>query len=376
MHPLRIEEISVRHFRNLTKVDLQPSPRFNVVYGDNGQGKTNLLEAIYLAATSRSFRTAKPGDSVEHGAEIASVRTVLAEADERREQSVGLRAGQRLLKIDGKRPATAADYAVRTPAVLFHPGDLSLSMGGGVERRRLLDRVALYLAPGSLAETLAYTRAVRERQRALETRGVEARDLEQWEELIVRHGLSVMAARHAASLDLAASMSVAFGRIAAPDLVLTVAYEPSAPNDAESYRRELVRTRRVDVKRRGASIGPHRDDLVLRLQGHRMRMVASQGQHRAVVLALKAAEMDVIGAARSVRPILLLDDVSSELDRQRTVSLFAFLREQQGQVFLTTTRPELIEMDELPDPSSVGRVDFAVSRGVISPSDPGAGNLV
>ena len=369
MKSLHIDEISVRHFRNLARVDLRPSPRFNVVYGDNGQGKTNLLEAIYLAATSRSFRTVKPGESVEHGADTASVRTVLSEAELRREQTVGLRTGQRLLKIDGKRPATAAEYAIRTPAVLFHPGDLSLSMGAGSERRRLLDRVALYLLPASLGETLAYARAMRERQRALEMRGVEARDLEQWEELVVRHGLAVMAARRRASEDLAASMAVAFERIAAPDLVLTVVYTPSAPGDAETYRRELERNRRADLKRRGASIGPHRDDLALGLQGHRMRGTASQGQHRAVVLALKAAEMDVIGGARGVRPILLLDDVSSELDRDRTASLFSFLREQQGQVFLTTTRRELIETEKLPDPTSRERLDFAVSRGVISPSD-------
>ena len=113
--------------------------------------------------------------------------------------------------------------------------------------------------------------------------------------------------------------------------------------DEESYRRELVAARTRGRATRRRTVGPHRDDLSLELGGRPARGVASQGQHRAVVLALKPAEIEVVGTARGVRPILLLDDVSSELDRARTAALFVFLSEQRGQVFLTTTRPELID---------------------------------
>jgi DNA replication and repair protein RecF len=109
-------------------------------------------------------------------------------------------------------------------------------------------------------------------------------------------------------------------------------------------------------------VGPHKDDLALSIGPHPVRGIASQGQHRAVVLSLKSAEIDVVGAARGVRPILLLDDVSSELDRARTASLFAFLREQHGQVFLTTTRRELIDIEP-----GAERRDFGVAQGGVLP---------
>jgi DNA replication and repair protein RecF len=368
---LAIEQVSVRAFRNLAAVDLAFGPRFNVVAGDNGQGKTNLLEALYVLCTSRSFRASRPGDLVAHGGDLASVRGVLREGGGTREQSVGLKAGARLVRVDGKRPPTLAAYAVKSPVIVFHPGEIALSMGGGSERRRLLDRVALYLDASSMAEQESYTRALRERQKALETRGPSAQDLDEWEELVVRHGLRVMAGRRAAAERLGATAVASFARIAAPDLVLRAAYAPGAPEDAEAFRAALSSRRPEDARRGNASIGPHRDDLRLAIGAHGVRGVASQGQHRAVVLALKSAEVEVVGAARGVRPLLLLDDVSSELDRARTAALFAFLRDHEGQVFLTTTRPELIETGGLKGPQE--RRDFSVVSGSIRPPAEAAG---
>jgi DNA replication and repair protein RecF len=361
VRPLRLEALSIRAFRNLDSVDLSPSPRFNVVSGENGQGKTNLLEAIYVLATSKSFRASKPGDVVRHEAEIASVRARVSEEDEAREQSVGLKAGARLARIDGKRPPSLAAYARRTPVVVFHPGEVSLSMGAGSERRKLLDRLSLYLRASALDDLERYQRAMRERQRALETRGTSASGLGEWEELMVRHGEVVMEARAEVAERLALATVDSFAQIASPGLSLAVAYAPGAPRDPVEFRQGLAAARSSDLRRGGAGVGPHRDDVSLRLDGRPMRGVASQGQHRAAVLALKAAEIAVIGEARGARPILLLDDVSSELDRARTAALFAFLQGQHGQVFLTTTRPELIALGESE------RTDFHVVRGVVGP---------
>jgi DNA replication and repair protein RecF len=355
--------------RNLAAVDLTFGPRFNVVWGDNGQGKTNVLEAIYALCTSKSFRAGRPGDLVAHGAELASVRGIIREGDMTREQSVGVKAGARLVRVDAKRPSTLAAYAVKTPVVVFHPGEIALSMGGGSERRRLLDRVALYLDPTSTSELESYTRALRERQKALETRGPSARDLEEWEELVVRHGLRVLEARRKAAARLGEAAETSFERIAAPGLVLHAEYAPGAPEEPAAFRAELAVRRTQDARRGNASVGPHRDDLRLALGAYAVRGVASQGQHRAVVLALKAAEVEVVGAAREVRPVLLLDDVSSELDRGRTAALFAFLRAHDGQVFLTTTRPELIETGDPGAPCE--RLDFAVVSGSVGPSAGG-----
>lgn len=319
---------------------------------------------MYVAATSKSFRTSKLGELVGFGAELASVRATLSDDGEARVQSVGLRPGARLVRIDDKRPPSLAAYAVRTPIVVFHPGEMTLSMGSSAERRRLLDRTSLYMSPQSMADLEAYTRAMKERQRALETRGVHATDLGEWETLVVRHGLAVMEHRARAAELVVAKTIEAFARIAAPELVLEAAYAPSAPRDELAFLEALASRRPADLRRGSASVGPHRDELALAIDGHPVRGVASQGQHRAVTLALKSAEIEVVGQARGVRPILLLDDVSSELDRTRTAALFSFLREQRGQVFLTTTRPELIDTGE----EGASRRDFVVRSGVLEPS--------
>lgn len=358
MRPLRIEQVQVRAFRNLERVDVDLGERFNVVAGDNGQGKTNLLEAVYVLATSKSFRTAKPTDTVAFERDLASVRGRVVEDGDARVQSVGIRTGARMVKIDDKRPPTLAAYAVRTPMVVFHPGEISLSMGASSERRRLLDRTALYLAPAAMDELECFTKALRARQRALEARGASASDLPEWETLCVRHGLALMAYRARAAALLAEGARSAFARIASPELSLAVEFAPGAPRDEAAFRDELERRRPVDLRRGSAGVGPHRDDLALSISGRPVRGVASQGQHRAVTLSLKAAEIDVIGAARGVRPVLLLDDVSSELDRERTAALFSFLRDQEGQVILTTTRPELIDTG-----AAAARADFVIRAG-------------
>ena len=248
MRRLGFEALAVRAFRNLEDVDLAPSLRFNVVSGDNGQGKTNLLEAIYVVATSKSFRAPKPGDVVRHGAEVASVRARVREEDESREQSVGLKIGARLARVDGKKPPSLAAYALRTPVVVFHPGEISLSMGEARSDAGFLDRLSLYVRVGSLDEMDRYQRAMRERQRALETRGTSAADLDQWEELMVRHGLAVMDVRADVSERLAAATKTAFEEIAAPGLELDGHATPPG--------RRATRTAYRRAPHGGALVGP------------------------------------------------------------------------------------------------------------------------
>jgi DNA replication and repair protein RecF len=368
-HSLAIRTLAIREFRNLARVDIELGPCFNVLSGDNGQGKTNLLEAAYVLATSRSFRTAKLTELVAFGGEAATVRGVVDEAGETRTQSVGIGRAMRAVRVDGKRPETLAAYATRTPMVAFHPGALALSAGAGVERRRLLDRLCLYVSPASSEGTQSYATAQRARQRVLETRGEHSPELDGWEELMARHGLAVCQARAAAASELGPGVEAAFARIGAPGLALQVRYRPGAPGDLDSFREELLRNRARDRARRSPTVGPHRDDLLLELAGYAVRGSASQGQHRAIVLALQLAEIEVIRRVRGVRPILLLDDVSSELDRTRTAALFASLRGEESQVLVTTTRPELIETDLVA--SGGQRRDFCVVGGQIRPMSVG-----
>ena len=349
---LVLERLSVRSLRNLASVELDPAPRLNVVSGDHGHGKTTLLEAIYFAATSRSFRTGRLGEVLSHGAEVGSARARFVEVGDRpdslaREQVAAIQGRRCVVRLDGNRPPSLGAYATRSPVVVFHPEELRLSTGAAPPRRTLVDRLALFLDPSSADHRARYGHALKARQRLLQgdPRGVEggaALGLDAFEALCARHGAALTRARREAVAALTEELYPAFARIAAPRLELEARYEPGGSEDADLARDQLVRQRRGDAHRKSACFGPHRDDLVLLVNGRPARLVASQGQHRAITLALKAAETACIARVRELEPILLLDDVSSELDRDRTLALFTFLGLTRGQIFLTTTRPELI----------------------------------
>jgi DNA replication and repair protein RecF len=359
---LHIDSLALRQVRNISRADLVDLPRFVVLSGDNGQGKTSVLEAVYLVCTTRSFRTSKLGEVVAHGASVGSVRAVVREGSERREQSLGLEGARRVVTLAGKRPSTLASYAVQSPVVVFHPGEMVLSSGPAAKRRTLLDRIALFVDATSMDHLQRYSEASRSRQKALEQRGVQAADLEAFETLMATHGSALTRARAQASLRIAHELQRAFLRITAEARPIEARYVAGGPDDAAALAEALAGSRERDRYRGSASKGPHRDDLVIRLGGYDVRVDASQGEHRAVTMALKMAELACIAEARGVHPVLLLDDVSSELDLLRTARLFELLRESPGQILLTTTTPELIDMGSL---ASQDRRDYRLHSGTL-----------
>jgi DNA replication and repair protein RecF len=369
---LVLQRLVVRDVRNLEHVDVELAPRLNVIAGSNGAGKTSLLESTYFVATSRSFRTHKTADIVRHGASAASVRAIFAEIPEGedeaervlpREQVAAWKDRTAHLRIDGNRPDSLTAYATRSPVVVFHPDELTLSSGPSAKRRVLLDRLALFSDPSSTEHRSRYARAIKARQEILR-RGSAHGEIEAFEELAARHGAALCRARRAATDLFEPELVAAFGAIAAPGLELRARYAARGSDDEAEARDALRAARARDAHRPSASVGPHRDDLELEIDGHPARTVASQGQHRALTLAMKVAEATTIAAARGVVPLLLLDDVSSELDPDRTAALFVFLGLTRGQIILTTTRPELITSATIPAPD---RRDYRVDGGVLTP---------
>ncbi len=334
-------------FRNLDGAPFLPDPRINIVCGDNGQGKTALLEAIYLAATSKSFRDARLRDAVRHGDSGFSIRARFA--DERgdlppmdHEQVASLVRGSLHLRLDGNPPDSLASYARRSPVVVFHPEELQLSTGPAALRRRLLDRMALHLSPGALRSSSRYQRALRARHELLRRPSAPIAEIEAFESIVAVEGAALTKARADAADRFSPKLLDAFRRIGAPDLELTARYEPGGDVDAERAREELASRRLRDAHAKSATFGPHRDELAFELDGHPVRQVASQGQHRALALAMKAGESATIAESAGVWPIQLLDDISSELDPERTEALFRFLEEMRGQLFITGTREALL----------------------------------
>jgi len=361
---LWFRSVRLRSVRNIEAADLTPSPRFNLFFGDNGQGKTSVLEALYLVATTRSFRTERLAQVLRTGDAEAQVAASVREgAFERR---LGLRLGPRgrSVELDGKRPKTLSSYAVRTPVVVFHPRDLELVTGSASERRRLLDRLVLYSDPPGAEAARRYAEAIKERQRLLDTRGVSALELGDFEHVAAEHGARFSLARSQAAARLLPELDAAFRSIATPGLELVAAHVAGGSHDPAVFEQEL-RTRRAEDCRRGrASYGPQRDELALAIDGRPARSDASQGQQRLLSLSLKLSELRCIERSRRAHPVLLLDDVSSELDATRMASVLSLLEASQGQIFITTTRPELFEQFT---GSGADAARYRVQNGQVSP---------
>lgn len=356
------EHVVVRCFRNIGALEFAPVPRINVISGPNGQGKTSLLEALYYVATSKSFRTEQARDMLQVGAESGTVKATILDNRFRREQRAVIMPAERAVFLDGKKPDTLADYATRTPVVVFHPGDLGIFSGPSAARRTVLDRIALFLDPKSADDRRRYVQASRARRAVLEQRGTSAADLAPLEHIMATHGAALSQARANASERLCGALVPLFARMAAAGLQLGVRFVAGGHLDAVELENELARRREQDLRRRTATYGPNRDDLDVKLDGRSVRRHASQGQQRILTLALKAAELECVRQARGAEPVMLLDDVSSELDPERTGAVYAFLRDTPGQVFVTTTRPELFL---LPGADASERADWGLSGGRI-----------
>ena len=360
---LRFEKARLASFRNIASASIEPSPALNLIWGDNGQGKTSILEALYAVATTRSFRTDKLPQVVRTGDEQARVGATVSEGTFLRELSLTLGQRSRSVALDGKRPKTLSSYAVRTPVVVFHPRDLELVTGAAGERRRLLDRLILYADPPGAEAARRYAEALRDRQRLLDTRGVTAAELGDFESVAAEHGARFARARFEASEKLLPELSAAFRSVTPQALTLSAGYVAGGSQNAQDFEAEL-RARRPEDSRRGrASFGPHKDELALHIDGRAARSDASQGQQRLLSLSLKLAELRCIEHTRRVHPVLLLDDVSSELDASRTESVLTLLEASQGQIFVTTTRPELFRTGGF---SGAERAEFQVTEGRVS----------
>ncbi len=355
-----MQRIATRAFRNLAALDLAPGPRFNVVFGDNGQGKSNLLEAIHLVSTLASFRGAGASELVRHDADAAVIALEVSGAPLPHVLKLKLdRAKARQIALDGKRPRTKLAWLDIAPTVLFHPGDLALAQGSPENRRALLDRVLSEVDPVYASTLDGYQRALRSRNRLLKAENVDRRAVTAFDPVLASSGAVLGRARKRLVGELAPIAEKVFDEIVGEDLPLAISFAPRVPPSEETLREALARSLEKDLSRGFTAEGPHADDVKLEVAQRGAKHNASQGQQRALVLALKVAELDVMGRAKGKIPVLLLDDVSSELDRTRSARFFAVLSRLGGQVFLTTTQRELI--------TTVGeRVDLRVEAGTVT----------
>ncbi len=332
-----LERLVINDFRNLRHLELRPAARFTVLEGDNGQGKTAILEAIYVMACLKSFRSHRIADLVRHGESDASIHGLIVHEGIRRSLDVELGARRRRVSLDGKAARSLTEALGQLAVVLFAPEDLAITKGGPAHRRTFLDRAVFNRFRASLDDMKRYETALKQRNALLRDGGPD-RLLDAFDEQLAPAAARVIGWRRRYLAELQPFFESAMTEVTSGAHVVELQYEGGSPEEEDLVA--WLRRRRLDDRRRSTTTaGPHVDDVGVYIDGHLARIVASQGQHRALVLALKIAEIRLLQHAFGYSPLLLLDDVSSELDASRNAELMRYLGGPafDGQVFLTTT---------------------------------------
>ena len=337
-----VSGLRVRDFRNHERFELELQPGVTVLEGPVGSGKTNLLEAIYVACVGRSFRTSNDRELIRFDAPVARVTALVDDGrlDHRLEVAIQ-RSAAKVIKADGARLERPAEPDVRPLVCVFAPDRLELVKGAAGIRRAHLDEVVGALWPARRENRRSYARALAQRNSLLarvRSGSASPSSLGGWTKELARHGIQLMADR-AEVVDLLSPRFAALGSELGLDGTPALVYRPRSSADSpEMLEEELEAKFDSDLERGFTTHGPHRDDLSLDRDGRSLRRFGSQGQQRLALLALLLAERDLLASSRSAMPVLLLDDVLSELDDERRERLLDLL-ERGGQTLLTTADP-------------------------------------
>ena len=359
-----IDKLFVQQFRNYESQLVNLSPELNIFYGDNAQGKTNLLEAIYLAAMAGTFKNVPDRQMIRIGSPAARVRVRYQARGVQHINEVFLpAAGRKKMICDGLDMKKASELVGRLRIVLFTPADMELVSGGPAVRRRFMDQSISQLRPRYLYALSLYQKVLEQKNRLLKTGGGESL-LDVWNEELAMTGGMVMWYRKSF---LARLGKIAAGRhreISGGAETLHMEYLASIPMPAEpemsafqtALAKELAAQKTRELAARTSLVGPHRDDVGLAIGTLAARGYASQGQQRTILLTLKLSQMDLFREETGENPILLLDDIAGELDAHRLQYLFGAL--EGVQVIVTCTDKEQIQINR-------GAAAFRVAGGRI-----------
>ena len=374
-----MESLDLKNFRNYCRQAFVFCPGINIFYGKNGQGKTNILEAVYYLSVSRSFRTSQDSEIVRLGSDYFYLQGTFAIGEGRHFAEIGYMQPRSLqIKINGK-PFSRSEYLYRHPVVVFAPDDLLMVKEGPSVRRHFLDMECSRLKPLYYGRLRDYYRALRQRNRLLkENRGNRYFDislLEPWEQVLAQSGSWIIRERIRFLESLESLAQPYFASLTAESEKLSLCYKSALdPVDGSEWdegfmKEQLVKSRSLELRKGSTSLGPHLDDFILLINGLDIRKYGSQGQQRSTVLALKMGEVDLFDRAGGERSILLLDDVFSELDGDRRRRLLNFLNSRDDQSFITTAVP----LQDLKKDYSQGSCFFMICEGKVNLERAGQG---
>lgn len=350
-----IRSIQLRQFRIIESAELEPSPGVNLIVGNNASGKTSFLEAIDFLSRGRSFRSARPDDVIRSGTDVTQVFARVQNAGHLYRLGIERRSGATRARIDGRDAGALADLARRLAVVVMEPLSLSLVSGSPAERRAFLDWGVFHHDEDFLACWQRYGRALGQRNSLLK-RGGDARTLAALDRQLVDEAELLSALRReylTALVPEVATMAASVLGEARLELVYRQGWA-----QGETLADSLSRRLQSDKERGFTGAGPHRADLEITLDGASVARMASRGQQKAVVAVLKLAQARLFSNDRVEPPVLLLDDIASELDREHRAGVLRGALALDGQVFLTA-----IEEDAIDLPGDEGGRMFHVEHG-------------
>ncbi|MEM7413922.1 MAG: DNA replication/repair protein RecF [Gemmatimonadota bacterium] len=357
---MRLSRLDVRHFRNLSNQSLEFPPEGVALIGDNAQGKSNFLEAIYYLETLRSFRGARDEQMLAFDADVFRVAATL-EPDRTpegrepgpRDVAAGFqkRGRKRKVTIDGTEAEKVSEGLGHLAAVIFSPVDVDLVSGGPVERRRFLDIVLSLNEPGYLSQLQLFRKSLRHRNAALKA-GQPIAAVTAWDNGLIEAGARVMVARASWIAGRSAAFCAYYARISdgqearmlyRPNVRVGEEVPEALDGVEEAFRAALADAREGELRRGVTLVGPHRDDVRLQLVDEDseldLRDYGSGGQRRTAALALRLIEAETIRARQGRKPLILLDDVFAELDEGRSERILDLIDgEETGQVVLTAPK--------------------------------------
>lgn len=368
---MQVLNLRLNQYRNFSLQEIEFCSGTNVFFGLNGQGKTNLLEAIYLFGYARSFRTSTPKDCVQYGRQECALQATVKHAQMKRELGISISlTGDKQLSVH-RKPAGLVEFLGSLHVLAFTQEHLKVVRGGPVERRAFLDRAMITVCPGHMQRLAAYGRALKQRNRLLGSalaggRRPDSELLDSWDEKLIQEGSRVLSNRRLYVEEMKQELVHTF--CSTEDLELRYASTvmkraAGTPAIADEFRQRLGEARMVDERKGFTTTGPHRDDLILLLNGRSLADFGSAGQQRSCLLSLYFTQMEIHRKTCGFYPVFLMDDVEAELDDQR---LKAFLRHlsQRTQTFLTTAKAHVLP--ELEDDAR----RFLVREGRIEPQVP------
>lgn len=332
-----IRSLELKNYRNYEELALSFSPGINLFHGDNAQGKTNILESIYMSGTSKSHRGSKDKELIRFGEEEAHIRLILNKKEVNHRIDLHLKKRKtKGIAIDGIPIRKSSDLLGMLNIIFFSPEDLSIIKNGPGERRRFLDMELCQLQKIYMFHLTQYNRILKQRNQLLSQIAFQDKlldTLDVWDAQLVQYGASVIEKRKEFIEELNAIIARIHKKLTGGREEIVVTYENQV--DADDFLSQLKKRRDMDLKYKNTGVGPHRDDIKFMVNGIDVRTYGSQGQQRTAALSLKLAEIELVRQKTNDEPILLLDDVLSELDSNRKGYLLEGIKGIQ--TFITCT---------------------------------------